>query len=96
MYDQSNETFLLTRYQLYCSYYETLTHNDNGSSVESDKHFENHSLHTCRYRVFVPSVTLHKIPRAGMCIKFYSQLTTVGEVLLNQSKSVQELDLEPF
>lgn len=37
MYDQSNETFLLTRYQLYCSYYETLTHNDNGSSVESDR-----------------------------------------------------------
>lgn len=31
-----------------------------------------------------------------MYIKFYSQLTTVGEVLLNQSKSVQELDLEPF
>lgn len=47
-------------------------------------HFENHSVNMCRNRVFVASVSPHKIQSAGMRIMFYSQLTTVGEVFLNQ------------
>lgn len=49
---------------------------------------------------FVPSVTLCEIQSVRMRIVFYSQLTTVGEVLLNlrcqKVYVLKEKDLEPY